>query len=150
MTKKIIALDPGVVSGFCVVLFTDMDASVDCMGEMPQFEMCRWLEGQLKGGDVDTVVCESFTITQRTLKVGRQPASLEIIGTARYLCEKYGALFVLQTPADAKRFATDKRIKAANLWKATSGGHANDAGRHMLLRLAKLGKVKVTELDREG
>lgn len=147
--NRIITIDPGVASGLCVVDYISGEQAFEIVeqGELNQFDTCAWLEAYLEEGPVESVICETFTITQRTLKLSRQPASLEIIGAARYLTLKQCGKFLMQSPADAKRFSTDKRLKACGLWHSTKGGHANDAARHMMLRLCKLGVIRASELD---
>lgn len=65
--------------------------------------------------------------------MSRQYDALELIGWLRamsYLCD---IPFVLQTPADAKRFSTDKKLEAAGWLQPKGQDHANDALRHLLL-----------------
>ena len=94
----------------------------------------------------DVIVCEDFRITMQTAKKSAQPDALKIIGALDYLAFRDGAKFVLQTPADAKRFATDDRLRKAGLW--TPGRrHANDAARHLFLYLCKKGLLNAAEVD---
>lgn len=93
------------------------------------------------------VVCESYTITARTAKLSQQLDPLKIIGVLEFFEHMYGTRLVLQKPADAKRFSTDARLKAADMWKPTTGGHANDAQRHLFMYLVKHGKINIGEVD---
>jgi len=150
MTDIYIALDPGVATGIAQhrpVYPEDFKA-----WERDQGTTCHWLDKRLyelvtENEEEVEVVCESYTISGQTTKKTRQYASLEIIGTARYLCQKYDVPFVLQTPAEAKRFATDARLKGGGFWTPTKGGHANDAARHMFVRLTKRGLLNIQEID---
>ena len=54
---------------------------------------------------------------------------------------------VMQSPSDAKRFSTNQRLKAADMWMPTKGGHANDAQRHLFMYLVKHGLVNIGEID---
>ena len=83
-------------------------------------------------------MCESYVITASTLRKTRgENWSLESIGALRWMANKHRVEFVLQTPADAKRFADDRKLKAAGWYFPTPGGHANDAARHLMLYLAR-------------
>lgn len=83
------------------------------------------------------VVGESFIITAETLKKSRQMDPLYIIGWADGECARLGIPFSLQTPSEGKAFGTDAKLKALGWWNPTKGGHANDAARHLLLRVMK-------------
>ena len=61
--------------------------------------------------------------------------SLELIGVTRWLCMYYGKELVFQSPAEAKGFASNKRLKAVDLYFPSAGGHQNDAVRHLLTYL---------------
>lgn len=126
----IIAVDPGVVTGVAM-----WDREFASFQEEAYGALYR-IESMLRQGGVDTVVCEAYTITAATLRKTRQPASLESIGALRYMCRRGSVEFVLQTPADAKRFASDQKLKAAGWYTPTPGGHANDAARHLMTYLA--------------
>lgn len=130
---RILAIDPGKMSGY-----VEWWGNVIEHGELRQFEMCSYVARN----PVDLVVCESFIITPATIKKTRQAYSLEIIGAVRYICGTIGQKFQLQTPAQAKSFADDARLKRENLWFPTTGGHTNDAARHLCLALARHG-VKI-------
>src|SRR5581483_3233548 len=93
---------------------------------------------QVKFGYVGLVVCEDFVISERTIKTStagwRRGMELEFIGVVRYWCRVRSVEFVLQDAGDAKRFATDEKLKAGGLW--TPGvDHPRDATRHLLLAL---------------
>lgn len=83
------------------------------------------------------VVGESFIITAETLKKSRQMDPLYIIGYMDGLCAAHGTPFYLQSPSEGKSFGTDTKLKALGWWNPTTGGHANDAARHLLTRTVK-------------
>jgi len=93
------------------------------------------------------IVCETYTITQRTAKLSQQHDPLKVIGVVEYFEHLYGSRVVLQKPGDAKRFSTDARLRAAGLWHPTTGGHANDAARHLFMYLVKHGEINIGEVD---
>lgn len=82
-----------------------------------------------------SVVMEDFIISAQTVKKSRQDDPLRIIGYVEGLCHEHLIPFKLQTPSEAKQFATDEKLKALRWYYATPGGHANDAARHLLRRL---------------
>jgi hypothetical protein len=130
----LLAVDPGVTTG---VAMWEQGANVYMAEIEDQLRFCDLAERALRIQYRDmVVVCESFRVTMETAKKSQQPASLEIIGCLRWLCHTYGAEFVLQTPADAKAFSTDEKLKKADLYRPGQG-HANDAARHAYLWLSK-------------
>ena len=94
----------------------------------------------------DLVVFEAIVITGQTLKKSRNVQdAIEFIGMARYVCHKWGPPFNTQTPADAKSFATDEKLRALGWW--TPGpDHARDASRHLLLALVRHRALDLTAL----
>lgn len=139
---NVLAIDPGVKSGWAFWVHSQiMDA-----GEEDQQMMCRMIDNCAQSFDGKLhIVYESFHITPATTKKSFQPASLEIIGTIKYLANRSGCPIKAQTPTDAKRFSTDARLKALDWYTPTPGGHSNDAKRHLALFLAKNGETRHAE-----
>ena len=81
------------------------------------------------------VVCEDFIINTATATKSRQSDPLRIAGYLEGKCAEYGHPFKLQTPAQAKAFATDDKLRHLGWYHSTPGGHANDAARHLLTYL---------------
>lgn len=133
---RVIGIDPGKASGICSVSIDEegnlnsVEAlEVDHMGLGHYMEM---VHGQWRvNGTKPTIVIETFTITSQTAKNSAAPWSLEGIGLVRYFADKAGFKLVFQTPAQAKRLATNELLKAAGLYVPTPGGHQNDAARHV-------------------
>ena len=129
MPRNVIALDPGKTTGYavwwqgCERPTGGQDESCQSVGE----RLDCWLS--VHEGDA-VVVCERFIINVNTVGNSQAPWSLELIGVARYLAAKYHAQFVLQTPADAKTFMKDERLKKLG-WYLKGKVHANDALRHL-------------------
>lgn len=86
------------------------------------------------------VVYESYTITQRTAQLSQQHEPLMLIGLIRWFASRNHIQAISQKPAQAKSFATDKRLKALDWYASTPGGHANDAARHLVTWLASNNK----------
>jgi hypothetical protein len=130
----IIACDPGKVTGIA----TYWSGSVSSMQEPTWYAIDRiWAMLGAPSMPVSTIVCEAYVVTAATLRKTRQYDALESIGALRWMANKHHIEFVLQTPADAKRFADDAKLKAAGWYFPTPGGHANDAARHLMLYLAR-------------
>jgi hypothetical protein len=135
--QEIVCVDPGKMSGLC-----SWDGKAAQLWEKPCWEAVRDVEIMLQCG-VETIVVEDFIINAHTLRKSRQHWSLESIGALRYLTKRWNKELVIQRPADAKRFGTDKKLKDAALW-LPGKEHARDAGRHLLLYLAnknRLGEI---------
>lgn len=142
---RVLAVDPGVTTGWSL---WDPTMERPQTGQDQQYEFCRRVETWLEASWLAywakeitlEVVVERYTVGPETIKKTRQNASLEIIGVVRYLCGKFGVPFSLQTPADAKAFATNEKLKRCGWW-SPGQQHANDATRHLLLGLARRGNL---------
>lgn len=136
----ILAVDPGLTTGICLIKREPLE--LVWSAETDWWDTARHADHALRtyGGDNVDVVLERFTITQQTAKNSQQQWSIEIIGILRFLARVHGAgEITLQTPADAKNFATNPRLKALGLWHVGDEGHALDAIRHGVLRLTRTG-----------
>ena len=104
------------------------------------FESCtREVHDRVRFKAPDALVCEGFVIRSNTSKLDAGAFSLttDLIGACRLLAHQAGIPFVRQTPAEAKSFATDDKLRRLGWYRPTKGGHANDASRHLLTFLAK-------------
>src|SRR4051812_36029765 len=81
------------------------------VGEVPYDEFGFHLEPMLNRFRPD-VACENFIITAKTVSNSQAPWSLEQIGIAKYLANKYQCPYVKQLPAQAKTFATNSKLRA--------------------------------------
>ena len=129
-------MDPGGTTGWCFWEDGEVRAGQD------EFEAFTHVVDHLPVPNV--VVAERFVINQQTIRHSQQTTALEVIGFLKYVAWRDGADFVLQTPADAKRFAQvgddkDARLDAAGwlIRPKAKWDHANDSQRHMLLYLVK-------------
>jgi hypothetical protein len=84
----------------------------------------------------EAIIVERYTITPNTAKLSQQHDPLEAIGGLRWMAALWQIPFVLQSPADAKRFADNGRLKRLG-WKSSGAGHNDDAARHLLLYCVK-------------
>lgn len=132
-----IAVDPGKVTGIAI-WFHEHDPHVK-----PYLEE---IEGRIKAldwlslalitytNDEVEVVCEYFRITQTTGRLSQQYDALYIIGALEFLCHVHKVPFHTQE-TNVKVFASDRKLKELEWYKASKGGHQNDAARHLLWRL---------------
>ena len=126
--RIIIAVDPGKMTGLANLALGEFNS-----GQVPLGEYLINIDRALEQGMRPTLVCEDFIYTTETAKKTRQTWSTEGIGVLRFLAQKYDLSFNLQSPASAKRFATDDKLKAMGWYNPSKGGHANDAARHLLV-----------------
>lgn len=137
---RVFAVDPGAVTGFA----SWQDGMLHHVEQKPHEEFVRWATTHIMFEWADVIVCEDFKVTIHTVRKTWQPYSLHQIGWLKYEAIAAGTGFALQTPADAKGFASDNKLKALGWYTPTPGGHVNDALRHLMLYL-----VRVNELDLE-
>ena len=129
---RILAIDPGMMNGWA----RWEDDDLTDYGEMDHEEFATDVFQSLTLlGPWDAVVCEDYLITIQTLKKTRQLYSLHLIGFFKYLCRIMDIPFILQTPAEAKSFSTNDKLKALGWYFPTPDGHQNDAIRHLMLYL---------------
>lgn len=126
----VIAFDPGKETGWARI----QDGKFES-GQGRLWPVLFWFDGILEFGRRPTVFCEDFIITPQTAKKSRQTDPLDGIGALKFLARKYDLALIMQTPAKAKAFATDDKLKALGWYRPTKGGHANDAARHLMVGL---------------
>lgn len=143
---RVIAIDPGTVTGVCIcehnkqtnVLNVTLDEIPDGVVGYAKWAMDLDYDYGVYYKYLDyTHVCESFIISPRTLKTARVHDSLDIIGYIKGVIGFHDEEPVMQTPAQAKQFATDDKLRRLGLYTATKDGHANDAARHFLTYMAR-------------
>lgn len=141
----IIAIDPGKMTGWARL----NPAGSFISGQQPLYDVLYFIHEMMKQGVKPEVVCEDFIFTKETLKKSRQLYSTEGLGALRFLCEEYECNFYIQTPAAAKRFSTDEKLKRIE-WFTPGKVHANDAARHLLLHGVENGLVDVRQFMQWG
>ena len=138
---RVIALDPGGRTG--IALWQDGQFWSTHLGT---YEAWHWVANQLETTRTDLVVCEDFIITIATAKKSQDgKKSLESIGVFRYLCAVARVSFETQTPADAKNFVDNDRLRHLGMWYKGSD-HPRDAARHLILALSSRGLLKPSDL----
>lgn len=135
----IISIDPGKVSGVAVWspedrAFTAFEYDVLDTIEFvtAAYKLTRELARPFPGIEI---VSEKFTISERTIKTALSLDALDINGWLTIQCQRWGVPYKQQTPAQAKSFATDDKLKALDWYERTKDGHANDAARHLVVYL---------------
>ncbi len=142
---KILAVDPGKVTGFAL---WDGEKVV----QVEELMWLRFLEAMetdvyrrdalgVYAPTITEIVCEDYRVTIQTLKKTWQPYSLYQIGTLMFWAGRSGIPFTLQTAGEAKEFMTNDRLRRLGWWQSGTAGHGNDALRHLGLYLAKTGRL---------
>ncbi|GAA2141716.1 hypothetical protein GCM10009760_26180 [Kitasatospora kazusensis] len=127
-----LAVDPGLTTGWAI--WGDHHKAHGQDEPMPFLDLAE--EWAALARPASVMVVESYRITAETVRKSRQPWSLEIIGALRWIAHRHGVDFLMQTPADAKAFGHDARLKRLGFW-VPGQDHARDAYRHLALALAK-------------
>jgi hypothetical protein len=110
----------------------------DTSWEMDHGAAMDWCEVAIRTqGAGLVVVCEAYFVSRE--RAGSPQWSLGQLYLLEWLCRKYGAGFVTQTPADAKTFASAELLKKVGWWNKGGAGHRHDAARHLLLFAARAG-----------
>lgn len=126
----VLAYDPGLVTGWA--MFNPLTEDFTSGQIEGRHNFYAAVEGVMAAGYLLEVVGEKFVIGPQTQKKTKQYDALYINGVMDYWSMKHGFKLTLQTPAQAKGFASDDKLKALDWYKPTTGGHANDATRHLL------------------
>lgn len=134
-----LAVDPGLLSGVAVTAIRVRDNELVTLysaelGFPDVALVCRALTSSEL---LSRVVAEKFTITPQTGKNSQAGWSLEIIGCLKFFAWEAALPLVFQSPASAKSFATNDRLKQLGMWHKGGAGHANDALRHAVVSHVK-------------
>ena len=146
MTRYVLAVDPGKVTGLALFSYTSGgEPALDWSGEV---EFADFIFETRKSfelfGDELEIICEKFTINTQTAKKAQAPYSLEVIGALKSIMLDNGRdpeALMYQQPADAMAMFTNEKLKKLEYWHRGGAGHALDAIRHGLLRLVKSGWI---------
>jgi hypothetical protein len=144
----VMGVDPGLLTGACLVEFGDDGAcELRSAREIEFQEIESWCTAFL--GMSDAVVAERFIINRQTIGKSQAPYSLEVIGAFRLMCYRYERSLQQQSAADAKSTVDNSALKGLGLWFKGGEGHANDAIRHAVLYALRTG-WKPSEAYRES
>jgi hypothetical protein len=139
MTKRIVALDPGGTTGWAT--WTDGPQEEWSWGQIGPQEHHKELNDFLGLQQTQDfiLVCETFDFRQHdNNRTKVNLISREYIGVAKlFAAERMSTPVVLQTPAQAKTFVTDEKLKAMDLW-VPGKVHARDALRHLITYMVRV------------
>ncbi len=138
----VVAVDPGGTTGLAL---WSPEMGLTLRELAPADSAVDWLADTARSLKKATFVVERYIITPATAKMSQQHDALEIIGALKFLVRRHGHAMVMQTPAEAKAFSTDAKLKRVG-WYSPGEGHARDASRHALLFLAKQGIIDLHTL----
>lgn len=128
---RILALDPGVTTGFA--LYDQHDP----MAGRAWQKACKHSEYMDELNEVwpNIIICESFVHTHRT---GTDYTPVEFIGLTKWFCERRDIILIEQTPAYGKAFFDNDKLKKLGVYV---GGmpHSMDALRHLYQFMMKHG-----------
>ena len=112
--------------------------------ELPALAAVQLVHDIAQNTKVDLVVAESF-VPRPGVKTW-QPDAIEVVGALRYMCYSQDITFELQSATNAKKFSTDAKLKRLEWYIPTTGGHANDALRHLLLAMVKHDQINLSRI----
>lgn len=151
MRNLIVAVDPGGTTGYSFTEWSDEMPEAGIMhtpkvGQLPPQEFCDWVyDLATQWGPLMTIVCERFTIGQRTLRVAKGGSydALDVIGFLRWVSLHYLSRDLeMQQPSEVMNMFPDSWLKERG-WYANGLGHANDSQRHLARALAKRKLIRV-------
>lgn len=127
-------IDPGLTTGVCIFSIDPFDGVTQVSSdELDMLGVGHWMKTVMvnrhchRGGPELQVVCEKFTITQKTASNTQAPWSLEVTGLVRWYTERYGFSLYQPMPSQTKALVTNDVLKRAGLF--VKGEHARDAAR---------------------
>ena len=151
---NLLGVDPGKMTGISYVRVPDnkSEIEVELLAELDLAATVQKVDeilGWYAPGDL-TILMERFTVTAASIKKSFQPDSLWVIGAVKACMVLHGhdpSSMVMQAPSAAKGIASNDMLRDTGLWLKGSQGHAQDAGRHVLLYLLTHGWRPGSVLD---
>lgn len=129
------AVDPGTTTGFAWLVDGHFGSGM-IRGRYEAITAVANAIEQYHPAEGLTVIIERWDVRANTHRLTNQDDPRYIIGAIDWLCHSTGVRYVEQTPAQAKRFGDDIKLKRLG-WYRPGEGHDNDAARHLLTFLAK-------------
>ena len=138
-----LAVDPGQTAGIAWLDEESLAFGHAELGWREALDCCVTLE--LSAG-VRLLVVERYVLSPASLRMSREGlAAVEMLGALRYLLAPRVAEWAEQTAAEAMRFATNDKLRAAGMY-VRGREHARDAARHLLTALVVRGRVRPEDL----
>lgn len=135
------AVDPGYGTGYATydVGAGEFDSWETYNGELDLLRLAQLA--------VEVVVCEAYTVTERTAQYTQQTDALRHIGKIEQFCASHPLFpdLVMQQPS-AKKFAKPNKLKLLGWHKKTKDSHADDAAAHLLCYLVKARLLRADDL----
>lgn len=122
---KILALDPGVTTGWAV---GTIDKTLEITAGQDKFSHIEFWNKI--NDDYDWIVCESFEYRNRS-RAGLVLYSCELIGVLKLYADQSPVALHMQTAATGKGYYTDEKLKSLGVHKKAVP-HGMDAVRHLL------------------
>ena len=145
-----IGIDPGLSTGIAV--FRNSGLVDVFQGERSEaLRFLRYYEGHRPSSESAYVGCERYTHTTQRVYT-HQPDTPQLIGAVQYLYSDTSVEIHMQSPSDARRVMTDRRIRSLGLWitpKKVEQADADDvrmAVRHALLCMLRIDPVCLHKL----
>lgn len=137
VTFRVLAIDPGKMSGIVVLKCSDDLSQVDIELSVEYDEAYTGfkIEEVTSMANVE-VVMEDFFINVETGKKKDVRYSLELIGVGRHYANSRGRKFKLQPPS-SKQFAPNDMLRDLGFWVPGGEGHMHDAMRHAIVYLVQ-------------
>lgn len=141
---RVVAVDPGKATGIARVNIVNGQIKVGPWGlEVDDTVVAaQWVRNERP----DLIVVENF-VPRGGAKTW-QPDALHLIGMLKYIAHIQDCAITLQSPADAKRWSSDAKLKQVGWWEVSKSDHVRDALRHLLLAVTRHQLVDVTKLLR--
>ena len=147
---RVLAVDPGVATGMAEWRNDEfrswqLDDPEDVLESV--WDFC---EEFYADPDVDVeLVVEDFRIAGARGKTEAGiRATIELIGAIKFIASWHAVPVRMQTPADAKTFSTNDKLRRAGFETPSKPDHRRSAARHLLLRLVRTGAIDGTDLIR--
>ena len=128
MLVRVISLDPGVTTGYCIADLEDNFVSLDpCQDELDH----RGIYDALLESRPDYIVCEDFEYRPGQARDYVVLVSLEYIGIVRLFAAVAEAKLSMQKASEGKGYFTNDKLKELGVYKR-GVPHGMDALRHMM------------------
>lgn len=148
-TKGIVGVDPGGTTGiFSVIVSENAEGDTGTLTSWTQvtrdaevtigYMLLTMKECGIPANRLNVAI-EKYIITQRTAKLTRQPAALEVTGEIKALARRHDARVWEFTASNAKKFASDELLERVGwIGRGRSQRHARDAARQTWSCLAEV------------
>ncbi len=139
-----IGIDAGVASGFALLKPGDL---VPELAEYPDInDLVADMSTRIMKGTPLVIYYEKFIISSRTVKTKVEYDTLLFNGWLHHEGRRYPYIKTEGfTPAQAKGFATDTKLKKLDWYAPSKDGHQNDAARVLLYGLTKERDARVID-----